>query len=119
MEKKKIILLLSILGIFVVSLMILSAVSLFTAAGVIKEDTAINNADRADIMTVETNDSEPIYFLRETDGIIGIFSEDNIMIDKIDVAVMTLPAKDRESVSKGITVKGTKNLEALKQDFTG
>ena len=119
MEKKKITLLLSLLAIGIIILVSLSAVSLFTAAGVMKEEALPENADRADIMTVETADSEPIYFLREIDGLIGIFSEDNVMLERLDVAVMTLPAKDREMISKGITVKGTKNLEALKQDFTG
>ncbi len=120
MENKKMIWLLSGLAIAVICLVTVSVVSLCTAASVMKEDEGIiKNADRADIMTVDTADNEPIYFVREHEGVIGVFSEDNALIEKLNVAVMTLPKKDRTQLKEGITVKGTKNLEDLKEDYSG
>lgn len=120
MKNKKIIWIFGSLAVAVICLVTVSVISLCTAASVIhNEDDLIKNADIADMMTVEIHDSEPIYFVREHNGLIGVFSEDNSLLETIDVAVITLPKNDRDRLRDGITVKGTKNLDALKEDYTG
>ncbi len=119
MKNKKLLWLFGSLSVAIVCLITVCVISLCTAARVIKDNAkATENADISDIMTVET-DGEPIYFLREHEGRIGIFSEDNTLIETLDVYLITLPRADRVALSEGITVKGTENLNALKEDYTG
>ena len=119
MKNKKLMWLFGSLSIAVICLVTVCSISLCTAAGIIRENAeAAKNADISDMITVVT-DEETIYFLREHNGKIGIFSEENKLIETLDVFVMTLPRTDREALTDGITVRGTDNLNALKEDFTG
>ena len=117
MERKNIQKLLILLGIAVFSLVAVSLISISVAINAINASKEpIKNAD---IAAIEIKDSEPIYFVREHEGVIGVFSEDSVLLETINIAVVTLPKKDQDALSFGITVKGTKNLEILKQDFSG
>ncbi len=120
MERKKIIWLSAALAVAVLCLVCISVMWICMAIGTVKSRAdAAENADISNIVAVEVKDSEPIYFLRELDGRIGIFSEDNVLIETLDVSVMTLPKTDRESLREGIAVRGTENLNSLKEDYTG
>ena len=55
--------------------------------------------------------------IRESDGKIGIFTEDGFLIRTIDVSVNTLPDADREALSQGITVNSWRELIDLIEDF--
>ena len=119
MDKKKMIWIIS-LAVGVVCTVTIGAVSIFGIASTMNDETDnVNFADKSDITVINTAGDEPIYFVRTHEGVIGIFSEDNILLEKLNVATMTLPQKDRDLLSHGITVRGTKNLEKLKQDYNG
>ena len=119
MKNKKLMWLFGSLSVAVICLVTVCAISLCTAAGIIRKNAeAAKNADISDMITLD-QDEEPIYFMREHNGKIGIFSEKNKLIETLDVFVVTLPRADRDSLADGITVRGTDNLNALKEDFTG
>lgn len=120
MDKKKMIWIISLAAIGIVCTVAIGAISIFSIASAMKDETDnVNFADKSDITVINTAGDEPIYFVRTHEGVIGIFSEDNILLEKLNVATMTLPQKDRDLLSRGITVRGTKNLEKLKQDYNG
>ena len=115
---KKIIILLSAVLISIIAFTVLCAVFLSKAASIINEENTVTEIGRADIMNVETQSNGPIYFLCERNGMIAVFSEDNVLIEYLDVAVITLPRKDRDQIRLGIRIHGTENLEKIKQDYS-
>ena len=59
------------------------------------------------------------YLLLEHEGKIGIFSAaKNVLYEIVDVRVSTLPARDREMLTEGITVVGEAALSAILEDYS-
>lgn len=74
-----------------------------------------------DSVQVSTNtaQSEKLTFcVRESNGKIGIYTADGLLLKVLDVAVETLPEADREALKNGITVASWQELISLIQDFT-
>ena len=55
--------------------------------------------------------------IRESDGKIGVYTEDGFLIRTIDVSIDTLPQSDREALKTGITINSWRELIALIEDF--
>ena len=55
--------------------------------------------------------------IRESDGKIGVYTEDGFLIRTIDISIQTLPEADREALSQGITVNSWRELISLIEDF--
>ena len=60
---------------------------------------------------------EEKYFIREHDGRIGVFDENEILIEMIDVYIKTLPETDKKLLKEGFTVIGEKALGAIREDY--
>ncbi len=58
------------------------------------------------------------FCVKETDGKIGIYSEEGYLVRLLDTDVRTLPATEREALSRGITVSSWGELLELIQDYT-
>lgn len=74
---------------------------------------------RNSVMTSGKNEEKVERFvLRESNGMIGVFSADGKLLETINVIIKTLPAKDRQMLSEGITVSSREELFSLIQDYT-
>lgn len=60
------------------------------------------------------------YTLREYNGQIAVFTDDNVTpVEVLDVYVTTLPKSDVSRLRDGITVEGRDAIRALIEDFSG
>ena len=57
------------------------------------------------------------FFLRESNGVIGVYTTDGTLLHLLDVSVNTLPSADREALKKGIKVSSWRELISLIQDY--
>lgn len=74
-----------------------------------------NTATQNESLTVSDK-----YTVREYEGQIAVFSDDNEMPVKVfDTSVSALPQYDREQLKLGITVETPEELQKLIEDFTG
>lgn len=55
--------------------------------------------------------------IRETNGKVGIFTEDGLHIRTLDINVSTLPAADQTALKNGITINSWRELFALIEDL--
>lgn len=62
-------------------------------------------------------DSEEVFVLREFEGIIGVFDTSGVLIDVIDVQVISLPEADREMLQRGIYAFSRLELMSLIEDY--
>ena len=60
-----------------------------------------------------------VFCVRETNGKIGIYTEEGYLIRTLNVNVATLPAIDREKLSDGIAVNSWRELISLIEDYEG
>ena len=67
--------------------------------------------------TLKEEADEEKYYIREHDGRVGIFNEDNVLIEMIDVYIKTLPEADKKLLKEGFSVIGEKALSAIKEDY--
>lgn len=58
------------------------------------------------------------FCLRSVDGILCIYTADGELVQRLDVDVRTLPKKEREMLSVGISCSSWKELMTLVQDYT-
>ena len=79
-----------------------------------KEDSISASADANKNSAAQLN-----FLLRETDGRVGIYSADGVLLKLLDVPVNHLPKADREALAKGISVSSWQELIAIVQDYTG
>lgn len=62
--------------------------------------------------------SQTIYIVREYEGMIGVFAEDqDEPLYTVDVAVELLPEADRKMLAAGITVSGRERLNSVLEDY--
>ncbi len=66
-----------------------------------------------------TEDEEPVFILREHEGVIGVFDSSGVLTDLIDVQVRSLPEADRNMLAEGIYAFSKQELIALIEDYTG
>ena len=67
----------------------------------------------------ETVDTEKIYTVRAHMGKIGIFDQNGTLIKVLEVYVKTLPEADKRMLEEGFEVIGTKQLNAIIEDYDG
>ncbi len=62
--------------------------------------------------------SQTIYIVREYEGMIGVFAEnEDEPLYTVDVAVELLPEADRKMLAAGITVSGRERLNSVLEDY--
>ena len=57
------------------------------------------------------------FCVRESNGLIGVYTSDGTLLKLLDVSVDSLPQADREALAKGITVNSWRELISLMQDY--
>ncbi len=78
---------------------------------VVKDETA-------DTEAIET-DERKTYTVREHMDMIGIFDENGALIKVLEIYVKTLPEYDQRMLKEGFVVVGTKQLNAIIEDYDG
>lgn len=58
------------------------------------------------------------FCLRESNGIIGIYTTEGYLIHLLDVSVSTLPSSARQALKSGLVVGSWEELRNLVRDFT-
>lgn len=86
------------------------------AVGVLKEDSIFTSTDEEEPST-EADVLYQKFSMRETNGKIGVYTEDGFLVRIIDVNVNLLPQSERDALREGITVNSWRELAALIQDF--
>lgn len=72
--------------------------------------------DRGEEST-EAPTEESLWIVREYEKKIGIFSEDGVLLDVVEVYTKTLPSADRTLLREGIFVRSRKELYSLMEDY--
>lgn len=67
----------------------------------------------------QETDTDKIYTVREHMGMIGIFDESGALVRVLEVYVRTLPEADKRMLKEGFEVVGTKQLNAIIEDYDG
>ncbi len=63
--------------------------------------------------------SDTRFFLKEYNGVIGVFDDTGVLTDIIDVDIKSLPEADRVMLGAGIWAMSRRELAALIEDYTG
>lgn len=70
--------------------------------------------------SVESLTTSNTYTVKEYEGQVAVFSDDNDMPIKVfETSVSSLPECDRKLLSTGITVDSPEELQRIIEDFTG
>ena len=77
----------------------------------------ISELKTASVQTVTTKEPS-IYVLKNNNGKLAVFSEDNELLYEYDFNVYSLPEKDIEILNKGLVVEGLSNLRSAIEDYT-
>ena len=77
--------------------------------------------ENLNIVFPETTETEKpsFYTVKEYFERIGVFNEEGILVDVIDVYVKTLPKADRDQLGEGIEIYSERALRSLIEDYTG
>ena len=76
-----------------------------------------NDSISASVNTDQTSGITGGFLIRESNGVIGVYSADGTLLRLLDISVNSLPAADREALAKGIKVNSWRELIALMQDY--
>lgn len=110
---------LALIGSFMSAITIVAITCAILVSG-IESGTPIGMSDNITDEAAAVN--TPSYnncILREHNGIIGIFSTDGKLVGEISVAVVTLPASERQRLVDGIRVDSPELLASLIESYTG
>lgn len=110
---------LALIGSFISAITVIAVTCAILVSG-IDGGTTIGMSDNLEENATAVN--TPSYkdcILREHNGIIGIFSADGKLIGEISVAVVTLPASERQRLAQGIVVDSPELLASLIESYTG
>ena len=128
---KRINLILKITAIYAVAMLTILILSLSLAFNysALTESTTVERYIETEYVYVvkdEIKDTEPqetdtdkIYTVREHMGRIGIFDESGALVRVLEVYVRTLPEADKRMLKEGFEVVGTKQLNAIIEDYDG
>ena len=78
----------------------------------VSEDPPPNEEPSADVNILYNR-----FLLKETDGRVGVYSEDGYLIRTIDVQVSTLPKEARDALKKGMVFNSWRELIALIENY--
>ena len=95
-------------------------ISLFGVQKILKETPQSDSiACESPVENTEVITSKAIYRLYECGGKIGIYdAQSDIIIDVIDIFVLTLPKNDQLALKKGIEIHSFKELTEIIDDFS-
>lgn len=62
---------------------------------------------------------QTVYFVREYNGVVGVFIENGSLAEIINVPTVTLPITERQRLAAGFTVNSAEELSSLKENYTG
>lgn len=68
--------------------------------------------------SANTQENHSRYLIRESNGKIGVFTNDGYLIRLVDVNVSTLPTQAREVLSEGIVASSHEEVDLILQDYT-
>lgn len=86
------------------------------AVGVLKEESIFVSTEEEEPST-EADVLYQKFCMKETNGRIGVYSEEGFLIRIIDANVELLPERERNALREGITVNSWRELAALIQDY--
>ena len=111
-----------ILSIIVITLIILSSVSIIFYQKINNINRSVSKLEET-IKTVsvasDKKEENNIFVLREYEGIIGIYDDNGVLIDIINVNIKSLPEADRNMLQAGIYALSRNELISLREDYTG
>ena len=65
----------------------------------------------------QDNEIKTHYTVKEHNGLVGIYNEENLLVDEKSIVIASLPASDRQDLSIGIKVNSDKELEELLEEL--
>lgn len=86
------------------------------AVGVLKEESIFTSTD-TEAPSVDADILFQRFCMKETNGRIGIYTEDGYLVRIIDVDVTLLPKQEQITLQEGITVNSWRELVDLIQDY--
>jgi hypothetical protein len=103
---------------------LISAISLYFIVSVsVQLDRLTENAAKLSLSVSElaagSETDEEIFVLREYEGVIGVFDSSGVLVDIINVQVISLPEADRRMLESGIYAFSRGELLSLIEDYTG
>ena len=69
--------------------------------------------------SVDVDTSGDVFTLRDSNGRIGVYTEEGYLIRLLNVSTATLPAIDREQLASGVFVHSWQELISLIEDLEG
>ena len=99
------------LFVCVLTLLFIISVGIVTVVKIkeFKAQATVNNTD--------TEISE-VYILKETDGILGVYNDNNELLYQYELDVNSLPETDIEILKKGLVLNGINELRSAIEDYT-
>ncbi len=61
----------------------------------------------------QDNKIETHYTVKDHNGMVGVYNEENLLVDEKSIVIASLPASDRQDLSIGIKVNSDKELDKL------
>ncbi|MGI6167138.1 MAG: hypothetical protein ACOYIA_03260 [Eubacteriales bacterium] len=102
---------------------LISAISLYFIVSVsVRLDRLAGEAEKLNLTVSELaageETGEQVFVLREYEGVIGVFDSSGVLVDIINVKVMSLPEADRKMLESGIYAFSRGELLSLIEDYT-
>ena len=105
---------------FSVSIFVLSAASLYSAAADRADTTAAQSAVQSAVQSGEEAKATDRYVIRSTNGRVVLFdASGTVPIRELDISYNDLPPEDRALLDSGLQVDDVSRLLALIEDYTG
>ena len=103
---------------------LISAISLYFIVTIsVRLDNLTKDAENLSLsvseLAAEKETDEQIFVLREYEGVIGVFDSSGVLVDIINVQVISLPEADRQMLESGISAFSRGELLSLIEDYTG
>ncbi len=79
------------------------------------QNTAINNSVYSEQDDIQSQDHEieTRYTVKDHNGMVGVYNEENLLVYEKNIVIASLPASDRQDLSIGIKVNSDKELDTL------
>ncbi|HOA84781.1 MAG: hypothetical protein GX057_04315 [Clostridiales bacterium] len=102
---------------------LISAISLYFIVSVsVRLDRLTTEAEKLNSAVSELaageETGEQVFVLHEYEGVIGVFDSSGVLVDIINVKVMSLPEADRKMLESGIYAFSRGELLSLIEDYT-
>ena len=74
---------------------------------------SLDTSSDTEILTEATTRSPMRYTIKAHEGIIGVFDDNGLLTETLNVAIITLPEQDREALIAGISVYGMEEVRKI------